>query len=204
MAIEIETLGADKLQEMWLATGEITFRDRLVVKHLPLVFRLCGRFQHQGERMDDLIRVGAMGLLKAIDNYDPRCCNSLTAFAIPIILVEITTYFRDQGWAVKAPRKLQRQKLLVDRTVETLTQQLGCSPTVAQISQATGLSQEEVHQTFEVDQIQQPLSLDAEVIPDEGKESAHDLGYPGEKDPELESLIHDIAMKVALAYADPR
>ena len=188
---------------MWLETGGMTTRDRLVAYHLPLVNRLCRRFQHQGEPMDRLIQVGTIGLIKAIYDYDPRRGNKLAAFAIPVVVREIKNYFRGHGWAVRLPRSLQRQKLLVDHTVETLTRRLGRSPTVAQICRATGLSQEEVHHTFDVEQIGQPWSLNAERCPDEGKESAHDLDYLGEEDPELESLIHDIDLKPALTDVDP-
>ena len=204
MAIKIEPLGADKLLELWLETKEAAFRDQLVAHHLSLVCRLCRKFQNLGEPMDDLIRAGAMGLVKAIDNYDPRYRNKFTAFAIPVILGEIKAYFRDHGWGEKIPGKLRLHKLLVDRTVETLTKQLGRSPTVAEIGEAAGLSQEEVFQTFEVERIRQTLSLDAESASDQDEQYAHILDCSGEEDPGLESLAREMDLQVALAGIDAR
>ena len=154
--------------------------------------------------MDDLIRAGAMGLLKAIDKYDPQYMNKFTAFAIPVILGEIKAYFRDQGWGTKIPGKLQLHKLLVVRTVETLTQKLGRSPTVAEIGEASGLSQEEVFQTFEVGRLQQTSSTDARSAADKGEQYAHILYHPGKEDPDLESFAHDMDLNVALAGIDAR
>ncbi len=204
MASKVRPLGAEKLLEMWSETRETTFRDQLVAQHLPLVNRLCRRFQHLGEPLDDLIQVGTIGLIKAIDKYDPERGNKLAAFAIPVVVGEIKNYFRDHGWAVKLPRKLQRQKLLVDRTIGTLTQELGRSPTVAEIGEAVGLSEEEVVQTFEVERFGRPLSLDAEHSRDDGQEATTILDYLGEEDPDLEDLAQRMDLKVALEDVDPR
>ena len=197
-------MGAEELLEMWSETRETTFRDQLVAQHLPLVSRLCRRFQYLGEPLDDLLQVGTIGLIKAIDKYDPERGDKLAAFAIPVVVGEIKNYFRDHGWAVKLPRKLQRQKLLVDRKVVTLTQQLGRSPTVAEISEAASLSEEEVYQTFEVERFGRPLSLDAKHSRDDGQEATTILDYLGEKDPDLEFMAQRMDLKQALENVDPR
>ncbi|MCH7712895.1 MAG: SigB/SigF/SigG family RNA polymerase sigma factor [Chloroflexi bacterium] len=204
MAAKFNPQGAEKLLELWLETREMTFRDQLVAQHLPLVNRLCRRFQHLGEPMDDLVQVGTIGLFKAIDKYDPQQGNQLAAFAIPVVMGEIKNYFRDHGWAVKLPRKLQRQKLMVDRTVEGLTQKLGRSPTVSEIGDAAGISEEEVFQTFEVERFGRPLSLDVEHIQDDGQEAASILDRLGEEDPDLEFLAQRMDLKVALGDMDSR
>jgi len=204
MTVKANALGTEKLLVLWWETREITFRDQLVAQHLPLVNRLCRRFQHLGEPMDDLVQVGTIGLIKAIDKYDPQRGNKLAAFAIPVVVGEIKNYFRDHGWAVKLPRKLQRQKLLVDRTVEILTQQLGRSPTVAEIGGAIGISEEEVFQTFEVERFGRPLSLDVEHIRDDGQEGTTILDHLGEEDPDLEFLAQRMDLKVALGDVDSR
>ena len=204
MAVKGNALGAEKLLELWQETREIAFRDQLVAQHLPLVNRLCRRFQHLGEPMDDLIQVGTIGLIKAIDKYDPERGNKLAAFAIPVVVGEIKNYFRDHGWAVKLPRKLQRQKLLVDRTVEGLTQKLGRAPTVSEIGDAVGISEEEVFQTFEVERFGRPLSLDAEHNGDDGQVATTILDRLGEEDPDLEFLAQRMDLKVALREVDPR
>ncbi len=111
--------------------------------------------------MDDLLQVGTIGLIKAINKYEPERGNKFVSFAVPVIVGEIKNYFRDHGWAVKLPRKLQQQKLAVDRAVVTLTQSLRRAPTVSDIAQYTGFSDEEVFETFEAERYGEPLSLDA-------------------------------------------
>ena len=204
MANEIDPLGADKLLELWLETRETAFRDQLVAHHLPLTWRLCRRFQDLGEPMDDLIRAGTMGLMKAIDTYDPQRHNKFNAFAIPVILEKIKAHFRHLGWGAVVPGKLQLRKLLVDRIVETLTQQLGRSPTVAEIGEAAGFSQEEVFHALEVVRTRQTSSLNAEPAADPNYQHTHIRGYDGQEDPGRGSLTRDIGLKVALADADPR
>lgn len=204
MVAKVKTLEAEKLLELWCETREISVRDQLVEIHLPLVKRLCRRFQHLGEPMDDLIQVGTIGLIKAIDKYDPQRGNKLAAFAIPVVVGEIKNYFRDHGWAVKLPRKIQRQKRLVDRTVEGLIQTLGRSPTVSEIGDAVGISQAEVFQTFEVEQYGRPLSLDAEHNGNDGEVPITILDRLGEEDPDLEFLAQRMDLKAALVDVDPR
>ena len=204
MTAKVNALEVEKLLASWQETREISVRDQLVAQHMPLVNRLCRRFQHLGEPMDDLIQVGTIGLIKAIDKYDPQRGNKLAAFAIPVVVGEIKNYFRDHGWAVKLPRKLQRQKLLVDRTVVMLTQQLGRSPTVAEIGEAVGISEEEVFQTFEVERYGRPLSLDAEHNGDDGQVATTILDHLGEVDPDLEFLAQRMDLKDALGDVDSR
>lgn len=148
MEFEIDPLGADKLMELWLATRGIAFRDQLVAHHLPMVWRLCRRFQNQGEPIDDLLQVGTVCLMQASDRYDPQCSQNFTAFAIPVILGEIKAHFRHKGWGAIVPGKFRLRQLMVDRIVETLTPKLGRSPTMARIGEAAGLSQEEIFQTL--------------------------------------------------------
>ena len=139
--------------------GDVATRESLVENHLPLVRRLCMRFRHVGEPMDDLVQIGSVGLLKAIDKFDPQRGFSFMTYAVPVIVGEIKNYLRDHGWAVKVPRRLQKNKLAVHRAADGLTQVLGRSPTVAEIATATDLTQEEVYDTFEVGAYGRPLSL---------------------------------------------
>lgn len=197
---------AGELLALWRETGDATARDRLVAEHLPLVRRICRRFSYLGEPMDDLVQVGAIGLLKAIHKYDPDRGSVLAAFAIPVIVGELKNYFRDHGWAVKMPRKLQQQKLAVDRMVATLSQTLGRSPTVPEIAEATGLCQEQVYETFVLERIGRPLSLDAayDCDDDGGEEPATILDYLGRESPELEGLAENLDLVSALQRLDPR
>ena len=158
-------------------------RDRLVVEYLPLVRRLCRRFSHSGESQEDLVQVGTIGLLKAAERFDPDRGSAFQAFAIPVITGEIKNYFRDHGWAVRVPRKLQRQKLAVGKAIENLSQSLGRSPTVPEIAEATGFVEEEIYDTFEFVSYGKPLSLDAEYSGNGNKEVSCLLDYIGSEDP---------------------
>ena len=194
MAITIpETLIGDLVDPDMTATSDsqvsqsLQDRDHLIADNLSLVRRLCYRFRHSGEPMEDLIQVGSIGLMRAAASYDPQR-GSFMAYAVPAIVGEVKNYFRDHGWAVKIPRKIQRQKLEVSRAVATLNQQLGRSPTISEIAGATGFSEDEIYQTFEVDGFGKPLSLDAEHNLDGNDDPSTILDHLGSKDPELEAL----------------
>ena len=179
-------------------------RNHLVLKHHGLVRRLCARYRNSGEPMEDLIQVGSVGLLKAAARYDPELGNSFAAYAIPVIVGEIKNYFRDHGWAVKIPRKLQSQKFAVGRAVDILTQEFGRSPTVKEIAETTGFSEDEVYQTFEVELYGKPVSLDAEYDSVEGDGASTVLEYVGTVDPELEALPNRLDLDNARRCLDER
>ena len=185
---------ARRLLELYQQSRDMTARERLVEDHLPLVRRLCRRFNHSGEPLEDLIQAGSIGLLKAIEKYNPARGNSFIAFAVPEIVGEIKNYFRDHGWAVKVPRKLQGQKMVVGRTVENLTQELGRGPTIPEIALATGFSEEEVYDTFEVEKRGKPLSLDAEYGGDGTGESSSLMDRLASDDTEFEKLTDRISL----------
>lgn len=111
----------------------IAVRHQVVESHLPLVHHLAGRFRGRGEPFDDLVQVGTIGLLNAIDRFDPGR-GSFTAFAVPTILGEIRRHFRDRGWAMRVPRRLQDLGRRVSMARDDLTQQLGRSPTVQDLA----------------------------------------------------------------------
>ena len=199
-----DTSEAKQLPDPRRAPEDAADRHRLVADHLPLVHRLCRRFNHSGEPLEDLVQVGIIGLLKAIEKYDPHRGSSFIAFAIPSVLGEIKNHFRDHGWAVKIPRKLQRQKLAVEKVVGSLSQSLGRAPTIAEIAETTGFSEEAVYDTFEIEYYGKPLSLDAEY--DElGSEGNHKLlDILGSEDPQFVELETRIALKDALRCLDDR
>jgi RNA polymerase sigma-B factor len=108
-------------------------RQRVVESHLPLVHHLAQRFRGRGEPYDDLVQVGTIGLLNAVDRFDPERGN-FTGFAVPTILGEIRRHFRDRGWAMRIPRRLQDLGRQVSDAREELTQQFGRSPTVRELA----------------------------------------------------------------------
>ena len=179
-------------------------RNDLVTKHLGLVRRLCGRFRNSGEPMEDLVQVGSVGLLKAAAKYDPELGSNFVAYAIPVIVGEIKNYFRDHGWAVKIPRKLQTQKLAVGRSIDRLYQDLGRSPTTPEIAQATGFSEDEVSQTLEVEFYGKPVSLDTEYDSERSDVSSSVIDYLGNVDPDLEAVPDRLDLARALGHLEER
>ena len=179
-------------------------RDHLVAKHLGLVRRVCGKFRNSGEPMEDLVQVGSVGLLKAAAKFDPELGSNFAAYAVPVIVGEIKNYFRDHGWSVKIPRKLQTQRLAVGRAVDTLNQELGRSPTVNEIAEATGFNEDQVYETFEVGVLGKPVSLDTEYDSGESDDTSTVLDYVGNVDPELEALPDRLDLARALSYLDER
>jgi RNA polymerase sigma-B factor len=163
-------------------------REELVVTHLNLVRFLAVKFSNRGEALDDLIQVGTLGLLKAIDRFDLERGVEFTTYATPTIVGEIKRYFRDKGWAVKVPRRLQELNLSVNRAIEHLTVRRGRSPTVAEIAEHLRTNPEEVLEAQELGQVYNLLSLDTEVTGESDRKSHPLADYVGREDPALELL----------------
>ncbi len=119
-------------------------RDELVVAHLNLARFLAVKFANRGEPLDDLVQVGTVGLLKAIDRFDIERGVEFTTYATPTIVGEIKRYFRDKGWAVKVPRRLQELNLAVNRASDKLAIEFGRSPTVGELAHHLNAGEEEI------------------------------------------------------------
>ena len=192
MVVKSNISGTNQTLDLGGEQSSQTYRDRLIAENLSLVRRLCLRFSRSGEPMEDLVQVGSIGLLKAVEKYDPDRGPTFKAYAVPVIVGEIKNYFRDHGWAVKIPRKVQSQKMAVDRMVEVLNQKLGHSPTVLEISEATGFTKEEVYDTFEIERYGRPLSLDAEHHWNGNDDASKLLDFLGNDDPNFEEMINRV------------
>jgi len=138
-------------------------REELAVAHLNLARFLAAKFANRGEPLDDLVQVGTVGLLKAIDRFDLDRGVEFTTYATPTIVGEIKRYFRDKGWAVKVPRRLQELNLAVNRAGDKLAIELGRSPTVAELAAHLSAGEEEILEAQELGQAYNLLSLDSEV-----------------------------------------
>ena len=138
-------------------------REELAVAHLNLARFLAAKFSNRGEPLDDLVQVGTVGLLKAIDRFDLDRGVEFTTYATPTIVGEIKRYFRDKGWAVKVPRRLQELNLAVNRAGDKLAIELGRSPTVAELALHLSAGEEEILEAQELGQAYNLLSLDSEV-----------------------------------------
>jgi RNA polymerase sigma-B factor len=175
----------DRSRELLLALSKLpeddpsrgAIRDELVQGHLPLVEYLARRFAGRGEPLDDLIQVATIGLIKAVDRFDPERGVEFSTYATPTIAGEIKRHFRDKGWAVRVPRRLQELKLALTRASADLTQKLGRSPTVAELATHLNLSEEEILEGLESAHAYSTVSLDApDSDDDEGPAVADSLG----------------------------
>lgn len=163
-------------------------RNELVVAHLNLVRFLAVKFANRGEPLDDLVQVGTVGLLKAIDRFDVDRGVEFTTYATPTIVGEIKRYFRDKGWAVKVPRRLQELNLAVNRASDKLAIELGRSPTVAELAERLSAGEEEILEAQELGQAYNLLSLDSEVSGESDKKSQTLSDTVGVNDAGLELL----------------
>jgi len=185
-------------------THDPKLRDELVVAHLNLARYLAIRFANRGEQLDDLISVGTVGLIKAIDRFDVDRGVEFTTYATPTIIGEIKRHFRDKGWAIRVPRRLQELNLAVNRALETTTQELGRAPTVKDLAGRLGASEEEIIEAQELGHLYNVLSLDAELAAsgEPGAATLHDhLGGP---DPELDRLEETANLGEAIGALDRR
>ncbi len=143
-------------------------RNRLVRMHLPLVEHLARRFRNRGEPLDDLTQVATIGLIKSVDRFDPDRGVEFSTYATPTVVGEIKRHFRDKGWAVRVPRRLQELRLSLTTATAELSQQHGRSPTVHELAERLGISEEEVLEGLESANAYSTLSLD---VPDTDDES---------------------------------
>jgi RNA polymerase sigma-B factor len=141
--------------------GDRSAREQLIARHLPLVRSLARRYAGRGEALEDIEQVGAIGLIKAIDRFDLEREVSLATYATPNVVGEIKRHFRDKGWAIRVPRSLQELNAKMSSTIDDLTARLGHSPSVAEIAQSLGTTNEEVLEALEVGSAYTALSLDA-------------------------------------------
>jgi len=169
-----------ELIRRYRAQGDLAARERLIEHHMPLVQSLARRYANRGEQLEDLVQIGAIGLIKAIDRFDPQRGVALTTYAMPTIIGEIKRHFRDRGWAVRVPRGLQELGMRVSRLVEQLTVELERSPTIAELAKAAGVGEEEVLEALESSRAYASVSL---ASPDGDDEEGDPLEAIGGDDP---------------------
>jgi RNA polymerase sigma-B factor len=139
--------------------GDLQAREQLIEQYMSLVRSLARRYSYRGEQLEDLVQIGAIGLIKAIDRFDLDRGVELTTYATPNIIGEIKRHFRDKGWSVRVPRGLQELNVQLSRLVEQLTVQLSRSPTIPELAKAAGVEEEEVLEALESGRAYTSLSL---------------------------------------------
>ncbi|WP_107049351.1 RNA polymerase sigma factor SigF [Streptomyces sp. NRRL F-5727] len=176
-------------------------RNRLVRMHLPLVEHLARRFRNRGEPLDDLTQVATIGLIKSVDRFDPERGVEFSTYATPTVVGEIKRHFRDKGWAVRVPRRLQELRLSLTTATAELSQQHGRSPTVHELAERLGISEEEVLEGLESANAYSTLSLD---VPDTDDESPAVADTLGAEDEALEGVEYRESLKPLLEDLPPR
>jgi RNA polymerase sigma-B factor len=159
----------------------------LVTRYRPLVRSCVRRFQNSPEPYEDLLQVGYVGLIKAINNYDPAAGTGLAGYALPCVSGEIKRYFRDKRWQVHVKRSLQELRLAARNATSELTQTLGHAPTEAELAERLNITEEELREVRQAEMAFQSSSLDAPLTDEDGRASLADL--IGTEDPQLEQVL---------------
>ncbi|MEA2418798.1 MAG: polymerase sigma-B factor [Thermoleophilaceae bacterium] len=165
--------------------GDLAAREELAERFLPLARDLALRYTYTDEPFDDLLQVACLGLVKAIDRFDPERGTKFTSYAAPTMLGELKRHFRDKGWALHVPRDLQERTLAVNRASERLSKQLGRSPKVREVAAELGCSVEQVLEAQEAAASYEATSLDAPTSRDDD-EAASLVDLMGDEDTSYE------------------
>ena len=196
---------AREAQELFarLRDGDGAVREVLVERFLPLARQLARRYQRANEPLDDLVQVASIGLVKAIDRFDPERGVAFSSYAVPTILGELKRYFRDSGWALHVPRGTQERAMQVDRAVKELSGRLGRSPSVNEVAESIDASQEDVLSAMEASQAYEAVSLESERSSSEpGGDTYADA--IGSEDERFDLVEYGAAIAPALEALAPR
>lgn len=161
--------------------GDPAARAALVERFLPLARRLALRYADRSEAFDDLVQVASIGLLKALDRYEPSRGTAFTSYAVPTILGELRRHFRDRTWHVRPPRRIGELAQRVEKAVAELTARLQRAPTVTELASALGVSEEDVLEAIQAWDSYHALSLDAPITDEQGSDARGDR--QGSRDP---------------------
>lgn len=188
-----------ELFKRYKETGDEQAREQLVLAHLNLARFLASKFKNRGESLDDLVQVATIGLIKAIDRFDISRGLEFTTFATPTIMGEIKRHFRDKGWSVRVPRRLQELSAKVTQVSDKLTEKLQRSPSVDEIAQALGVSVDEVLEAMESAHAYSSVSLDVpQGDDDDGTQSSTVIDKYALVDEDLESSDDRIVLEQAI------
>jgi RNA polymerase sigma-B factor len=185
-------------------TRDPRLRDALVELYQPLVRYLAGKFAARGEPLEDLIQVANIGLINAVNRFDPSAGTKFPTFATPTVVGEIRRYFRDRAWSVKVPRRLQELHQSAARAADALCGRLGRSPTHREIADYLGATEEETLAAIELGGVYESLSLDALVSVDMDANPLTVAEFIGERDATLTRLERYGDLDAALGELEER
>ncbi len=179
-------------------------RDRLVNMHQNLVRFLTGKFANRGEPIEDLVQVGMIGLINAVDRFDPYRGIKFSTYATPTIVGEIRRYFRDKTWSFKVPRRLQEFNVTVSNTIEAMRQELSRPPTIQEIAYKIGASEEDILEAIELGNVYEIISLDLEVDANDGYDIVTWGDFVGYIDKSLVRITDFGDLAQAIQQLDPQ
>lgn len=198
------TRDSDALFIEYSKTRNEQLRDVLVERYEQLVSYLANKFANRGEPVDDLRQIAYIGLLKAIDRFDPDAGAKFMTYATPTIVGEIKRHFRDKGWMLKVPRRLQETHLAINRVTEQLTRSLGRTPLPAELAKALDVSVELVLEALELGQNYSMLSLDVQSGSEDTERSASLTDFLGERESGFDRAEAQVAVRAAFGALSPQ
>src|SRR5262249_35547675 len=197
----------DDVVEMFLALSDMPAesheyrrqRECIVNRCLPLADHVARHFARRGESLDDLTQVARLGLMNAINRFDPAKGPSFIGYAIPTMMGEVRRYFRDHSWGMRVPRRLRELHVQISRTTADLTQKLGRAPTATELSQALEVPREEIVECLVAGDAYQLESLDAPLSPDGSGKERQVADAVGVIDPQIDHITNREAVRVLVA-----
>lgn len=195
--VEIDNTNIDILFKNYENTKNSEVREKIILFYEPLVKLLAVKYSNRGIQVEELVSVGNIALIRAIERYKPNNGASFTTYVSNVILGEIKHFFREQGWGLRVPRQLQENYLRINKIIEELTQKLNKSPTIPEIAAKVKLSEEKVLEAIEVGDAYRPISIDAEYEFSNGKNTKI-VNFLGKEDKELKRIIDKIDVEKIL------
>ncbi len=199
-----EHLSREELAALYARTRQPRIRDLAVLKYRELVEILAGKMARRGAPLEDLVQVGTIGLIQALDRFDPDRGVRFTTYAANTIVGEIKHFFRDCTWAVKVPRQLQETAFRMRRAAEELSRELGRAPTVPELASRLDLSEEAVIEAMELDVAYAHYSLDAHLGSDDGEGQDRLCEVLGHRDPAMDRVLDTQLLVHAMRFLEPR
>jgi RNA polymerase sigma-B factor len=193
-AVADRARGDRALLERWQRDGDQTARDELIERLLPLARRMARRYRRAEDPLDDLVQVAVMGLVKAIDRFDPRRETAFSSYAVPTMLGELKRHFRDHGWALHVPRGMQERVMAVDGEVRELGRSLGRSPSAIEVGASLGISEEDVLEAMEASSAYEAISLESHRYAGDADDGATYAERVGEEDARYDLVEYEVTI----------
>ena len=197
-AVAERARGDRALLQRWQRDRDEAARDELIRRLLPLARRMARRYRRAEDPLDDLIQVAVLGLVKAIDRFDPGRDTAFSSYAVPTMLGELKRHFRDHGWALHVPRGMQERVMAVDGAVRELSRAQGRSPSAAEVAGALGLGEEEVLEAMEAASAYEAVSLESHRYGGDADEGATYAERVGEEDNRFELVEYEASLAPVL------